>query len=197
MLVSQTNHVWIRLISLLTLSFFPINLHGCLTCEWKRSVVLGSLCWIGFFFSPQALRLRDYEDVLDPVCIHSLLALVSCANRAFGTCSKVNVWIFYIDFILFYCVREFFYIDFALKLCPKRLLVLSRDPLHKWRLYLNRVRVLYTSLASYSCFQTKDFSTWMWGLGCTMYKYCYPNMGVVYAKSPWTNIWARYLCRPL
>lgn len=35
-----------------------------------------------------ALRLCDYEDVLDPVCIHSLLALVSCANRAFGTCSK-------------------------------------------------------------------------------------------------------------
>lgn len=39
--------------------------------------------------SSQALRLCDYEDVLDPVCIHSLLALVSCANRAFGTCSKV------------------------------------------------------------------------------------------------------------
>ncbi|KAM7428718.1 WD repeat-containing protein 35 [Porites harrisoni] len=38
-----------------------------------------------------ALRLCDYEDVLDPVCIHSLLALVSCANRAFGTCSKAFI----------------------------------------------------------------------------------------------------------
>jgi len=38
-----------------------------------------------------ALRLSDYEDVLDPVCIHSLLALVSCANRAFGTCSKAFI----------------------------------------------------------------------------------------------------------
>lgn len=38
-----------------------------------------------------ALRLCDYEDVLDPVSIHSLLALVSCANRAFGTCSKAFI----------------------------------------------------------------------------------------------------------
>lgn len=38
-----------------------------------------------------ALRLSDYEDVLDPVCINSLLALVSCANRAFGTCSKAFI----------------------------------------------------------------------------------------------------------
>ena len=44
-----------------------------------------------WFISLKALRLCDYEDVLDPVCIHSLLALVSCANRAFGTCSKVSI----------------------------------------------------------------------------------------------------------
>ena len=47
----------------------------------------------GTQFSFQALRLSDYEDVLDPVCIHSLLALVSCAKRAFGACSKVKLHI--------------------------------------------------------------------------------------------------------
>jgi len=35
-----------------------------------------------------ALHLREYDDILDPVDIYSLLALASCANRAFGTCSK-------------------------------------------------------------------------------------------------------------
>ncbi|XP_032575811.1 WD repeat-containing protein 35 [Drosophila sechellia] len=35
-----------------------------------------------------AVRLRDYEDVLPPEHIYSLLALASCADRAFGTCSK-------------------------------------------------------------------------------------------------------------
>ncbi|XP_068148645.1 WD repeat-containing protein 35 [Drosophila tropicalis] len=35
-----------------------------------------------------ALRLRDYEDVLPVEDIYSLLALASCADRSFGTCSK-------------------------------------------------------------------------------------------------------------
>nr|XP_054760120.1 WD repeat-containing protein 35-like [Lytechinus pictus] len=35
-----------------------------------------------------ALHLREYDDILDPVDIFSILALASCANRAFGTCSK-------------------------------------------------------------------------------------------------------------
>lgn len=38
-----------------------------------------------------ALILRDYEDVLEPVSIYSLLALAACANRAFGTCSKAFI----------------------------------------------------------------------------------------------------------
>eukprot|EP00057_Strongylocentrotus_purpuratus_P012812 XP_011667286.1 PREDICTED: WD repeat-containing protein 35 isoform X1 [Strongylocentrotus purpuratus] len=35
-----------------------------------------------------ALHLREYDDILDPVDIFSILALASCANKAFGTCSK-------------------------------------------------------------------------------------------------------------
>lgn len=38
-----------------------------------------------------ALRLRDFEDVLDVEDIYSLLALASCANRSFGTCSKAFI----------------------------------------------------------------------------------------------------------
>lgn len=38
-----------------------------------------------------ALNLRDYEDVLNAEDIYSLLALASCANRAFGTCSKAFI----------------------------------------------------------------------------------------------------------
>lgn len=38
-----------------------------------------------------ALNLRDYEGVLHPEDIYSLLALASCANRAFGTCSKAFI----------------------------------------------------------------------------------------------------------
>ena len=38
-----------------------------------------------------ALHLRDYEDVLNIEDIYSLLALSSCANRAFGTCSKAFI----------------------------------------------------------------------------------------------------------
>ncbi|GAB1603121.1 repeat-containing 35-like isoform X2 [Argonauta hians] len=38
-----------------------------------------------------ALVLRDYEDVLNPVDIYSLLALASYANYAFGTCSKAFI----------------------------------------------------------------------------------------------------------
>ncbi|KAM4772218.1 WD repeat-containing protein 35 [Rhinophrynus dorsalis] len=38
-----------------------------------------------------ALHLRDYEDIIPAVEIYSLLALCSCANRAFGTCSKAFI----------------------------------------------------------------------------------------------------------
>ncbi|CAN8003269.1 unnamed protein product [Ixodes pacificus] len=38
-----------------------------------------------------ALNLRDYEDILDVSEIYTLLALTSCANRSFGTCSKAFV----------------------------------------------------------------------------------------------------------
>ena len=37
-----------------------------------------------------ALHLREFEDLLNNEDIYSLLALSSCANRAFGTCSKVT-----------------------------------------------------------------------------------------------------------
>lgn len=38
-----------------------------------------------------SLRLREYEDVLDPEEIYTLLALASCADRSFGTCSKAFI----------------------------------------------------------------------------------------------------------
>ena len=38
-----------------------------------------------------ALHLRDYEDILNHEDVYSLLALASCANRAFGTCSKAFI----------------------------------------------------------------------------------------------------------
>lgn len=38
-----------------------------------------------------ALRLREYEDVLDVENIYCLLALASCADRSFGTCSKAFI----------------------------------------------------------------------------------------------------------
>ncbi|XP_075168241.1 intraflagellar transport protein Oseg4 [Haematobia irritans] len=38
-----------------------------------------------------SLRLRDYEDVFKPENIYSLLALASCADRSFGTCSKAFI----------------------------------------------------------------------------------------------------------
>lgn len=37
------------------------------------------------------LQLRDYEDVLDVEDIYCLLALASCADRSFGTCSKAFI----------------------------------------------------------------------------------------------------------
>ncbi len=37
-----------------------------------------------------ALNLREYDDVLNAEDVYCLLALASCANRAFGTCSKVK-----------------------------------------------------------------------------------------------------------
>lgn len=38
-----------------------------------------------------ALHLQDYEDILDPEDIYCILALASCANRAFGTCSRAFI----------------------------------------------------------------------------------------------------------
>ncbi|KAM7344254.1 intraflagellar transport protein Oseg4 [Cochliomyia hominivorax] len=38
-----------------------------------------------------SLRLREYEDVLSVEDIYSLLALASCADRSFGTCSKAFI----------------------------------------------------------------------------------------------------------
>ncbi|KAM6433129.1 WD repeat-containing protein 35 isoform 2-T2 [Rhynochetos jubatus] len=38
-----------------------------------------------------ALHLQDYEDIIPPVEIYSLLALCACASRAFDTCSKAFV----------------------------------------------------------------------------------------------------------
>lgn len=38
-----------------------------------------------------ALHLRDYEDVLNVEDIYCLLALTSCADRSFGTCSKAFI----------------------------------------------------------------------------------------------------------
>ncbi|KAK3744391.1 hypothetical protein QZH41_012153, partial [Actinostola sp. cb2023] len=46
-----------------------------------------------------ALHLREYEDVIDASCIFSLLALVSCANRSFGTCSKAFIKLELLDHI--------------------------------------------------------------------------------------------------
>ena len=38
-----------------------------------------------------ALVLRDFEDVIGAVKIHSLLALTACSNRSFGTASKAFI----------------------------------------------------------------------------------------------------------
>lgn len=38
-----------------------------------------------------ALHLREYEDILNQEVVYSVLALASCANRAFGTCSKAFI----------------------------------------------------------------------------------------------------------
>jgi WD repeat-containing protein 35 len=38
-----------------------------------------------------ALRLRDFEDVLDVEKVYSLIALAACADRSFGTCSKAFI----------------------------------------------------------------------------------------------------------
>lgn len=46
-----------------------------------------------------ALRLRDYEDVLDVEEIYCLLALTSCADRSFGTCSKAFIKLESLDII--------------------------------------------------------------------------------------------------
>lgn len=46
-----------------------------------------------------ALRLRDYEDCLDIEDIYNLLALTSCADRSFGTCSKAFIKLESLDII--------------------------------------------------------------------------------------------------
>jgi len=38
-----------------------------------------------------ALHLQEYDDLLDPEDVYCILALASCANRAFGTCSKAFI----------------------------------------------------------------------------------------------------------
>jgi WD repeat-containing protein 35 len=38
-----------------------------------------------------ALHLREYEDILETEDIYCILALASCASRAFGTCSKAFI----------------------------------------------------------------------------------------------------------
>jgi WD repeat-containing protein 35 len=38
-----------------------------------------------------SIRLRDYEDVLNAEKIYTLIALASCADRSFGTCSKAFI----------------------------------------------------------------------------------------------------------
>ena len=36
------------------------------------------------------MQLRDYDDIIDPIDVHSLIALTACSNKAFGVCSKVS-----------------------------------------------------------------------------------------------------------
>lgn len=37
------------------------------------------------------LHMREYEGILDPEDVYALLALASCANRAFATCSRAFI----------------------------------------------------------------------------------------------------------
>lgn len=37
-----------------------------------------------------AVRLVEYDDILDPVQVHSILALAAVANKSYGICSKVG-----------------------------------------------------------------------------------------------------------
>ena len=45
------------------------------------------------FIVNKAMQLRDYDDVIDPVDAHSLIALTACSNKAFGVCSKVSFFL--------------------------------------------------------------------------------------------------------
>ncbi|XP_062520933.1 WD repeat-containing protein 35-like [Corticium candelabrum] len=47
-----------------------------------------------------ALRLRNYEDILNPVDIYSLLALTCCMSRSFAICSKALVKLESLDEVL-------------------------------------------------------------------------------------------------
>ena len=38
----------------------------------------------------QAMQLRDYDDIIDPIDAHSLIALTASLNKAFGVCSRVR-----------------------------------------------------------------------------------------------------------
>lgn len=46
-----------------------------------------------------SLRLRDYEGILDVEDIYNMLALTSCADRSFGTCSKAFIKLEALDLI--------------------------------------------------------------------------------------------------
>ena len=38
-----------------------------------------------------AVRLCDYDDILDPVDVYSIFALAAIANKSYGMCSKVRL----------------------------------------------------------------------------------------------------------
>ncbi|XP_055920136.1 WD repeat-containing protein 35 isoform X1 [Eupeodes corollae] len=54
-----------------------------------------------------ALRLRDYEDVLSIEDIFSLLALASCADRSFATCSIAFIKLESLDLVSEKCKQEY------------------------------------------------------------------------------------------
>ena len=64
------------------------------------------------------------------------------------------------------------------ELLKKQFFAYHVDRLHKWRLNLNNNTWYIVSLTF--MFQDKGIFTWMWGYGCT--KYCYSNLGTIYAK---------------
>ena len=47
------------------------------------------------FYFLQAIHLSDYEDIINPTSVYSILALAAAANRAFAVCSKVSKYYLY------------------------------------------------------------------------------------------------------